>query len=173
MAEYTSRIAIDRPAGAVFGFVSEVANMPRFLPTVRRATAQGPGRVVMEGESHGHSYRADGWIEADAAARRLRWGSDGEHDYAGTLDVHQRGGSHSDVEVRLHLTAPGRDFPREAVQAELEEAMQRLKQTLENEAQPPASGPVSLDPDHRVRDDAETRDSRPFGHSATMNPGDL
>ena len=83
MAEYTDRIDVAAPADAVFGFVSDVANLPKYLPTMHDAHAQGPDRVAVDGEANGHHYHSDGWFKVDYAGRSMSWGSDGENDYSG------------------------------------------------------------------------------------------
>ncbi|MBV9735967.1 MAG: SRPBCC family protein [Acidisphaera sp.] len=87
MSDYTDSIDVHAPADAVFRFVSDVKNLPRYLPTVHQAKAQGGERVALDGEANGHPYHSDGWFKAEPDARRLRWGSDGENDYSGQLEV--------------------------------------------------------------------------------------
>ena len=87
MSDYTDSIDVHAPADAVFRFVSDVKNLPRYLPTVHQAHAEGRERVALDGVADGHPYHSDGWFKAEPDARRLRWGSDGENDYAGQLEV--------------------------------------------------------------------------------------
>ncbi len=87
MAEYTDRIDVAAPADAVFKFVSDIGNLPKYLPTVHGAHAQNGERVAVDGAANGHDYHSDGWFKVDESARTMTWGSDGENDYSGRMTV--------------------------------------------------------------------------------------
>ena len=103
MAEYTDRIDVAAPADAVFTFVSDIENLPKYLPTVHHAHPQTGERVEVDGEANGHPYHSDGWFKVDEAARTMTWGSDGENDYSGRMSV-TGDGSKSEVECSLKFT---------------------------------------------------------------------
>ncbi len=44
MAEYSDRIDVAAPADAVFAFISDIGNLPKYLPTVQGAHAHGADR---------------------------------------------------------------------------------------------------------------------------------
>ncbi len=106
MAEYTDRIDVAASADAVFAFVSDIENLPKYLPTVHHAHPQGNERVEVEGEANGHPYNSDGWFKVDQAARTMTWGSDGENDYSGKMKV-TGDGSRAQVECSLQVHAAG------------------------------------------------------------------
>ncbi len=87
MAEYTDHIDVAAPADAVFAFVSDIENLPKYLPTVQHAHPQSNERVEVEGKANGHPYNSDGYFKVDQAARTMTWGSDGENDYSGKMQV--------------------------------------------------------------------------------------
>lgn len=99
--EFDESMRIDAPATQVFDFVSKVQNLPKYLPTTRKATAEQGGRVRVQGEAEGHSYDADGYLRADREHMRLEWGADERH-YKGSLEVTPRG--KQAAEVRVHLS---------------------------------------------------------------------
>jgi uncharacterized membrane protein len=200
MAEHASRIGIDRPAGEVFAFLSDIGHMPDYLPTVHEASPQGEshegeGRVVVAGEANGRPYRSDGWLRLDRAAGRMEWGSDGENDYRGEMRVTPRGDRACEVEVHLHLT-PRPMLERQltaqtgnaeySVQEGVEAALASIKALCEGtggkratSAEGPRRGadeptgavePRSGGRQAHPDDDRLLRDSRPFGRSGTMNP---
>ena len=103
MAEYTDRIDVAAPADAVFDFVSDIENLPKYLPTVHHAHPQTGERVEVEGAANGHAYNSDGWFKVDEAARTMTWGSDGENDYSGRMSV-KGDGSKAQVECSLKFT---------------------------------------------------------------------
>ena len=56
MSEYESSLTVDAAPDAVFAYVSDVGNLPEYLPTTRHAEAQSEGRVRVQGEANGHRY---------------------------------------------------------------------------------------------------------------------
>ena len=103
MPDYTDSIDVTAPADAVFKFVSDVNNLPKYLPTVQGAKSQTGERVEVDGEANGHHYHSDGWFKVDAGAKTMTWGSDGENDYSGKMTV-SGDGSGSKVECSLRFT---------------------------------------------------------------------
>lgn len=96
---------------AVFGFVSDVRNLPRYLPTTHHAEPQGPDRVRVRGEAGGHTYDSDGYFRVDASEHRLEWGSDGENRYSGWLEIEEGQAGASEITVHLSF-APRPDLTR-------------------------------------------------------------
>ena len=92
MPEYTDRIDVSASPDAVFQFVSDINNLPKYLPTVHHAHPQTGERVEVEGEANGHAYASDGWFKTDAASKTMTWGSDGENDYSGRMQISGAGG---------------------------------------------------------------------------------
>jgi uncharacterized membrane protein len=105
MAEYEHSLRVEAQAVEVFGFVADVGNLPDYLPTVRRAEAQPGERVRVAGNASGHEYDSDGFFRVDDQRRRMEWGSDGENEYRGWLEVKEAdGGKSCDVTVHLSFT---------------------------------------------------------------------
>ena len=101
MAEYEHTIVVNASADTVFDYVSDVRNMPRYLPTTHQAESQGPDRVRVQGEVRGRAYDSDGWLRLDRTEHRMEWGSDGENQYSGWMEVEgDEGGS----AVTVHLS---------------------------------------------------------------------
>lgn len=92
MPEYTDRVTVAAAPDAVFHFVSDIKNLPRYLPTVSGAHPQPGERVAVDGKANGHPYSSDGWFKVDQAGRTMTWGSDGENDYSGKMSVVGEGG---------------------------------------------------------------------------------
>lgn len=169
MGEFTGKIRIDRPAAEVFAFLSDPTAMPRYLETVRHVEQQGPGRIAMEGEAHGHAYRDEGWIEVQPEARRMRWGSDRLKDYGGEMVVADAQGG---AEVSIHLSIVPEPKVAERMEREsgavdhamriaMERTLGAIKAACECSGDPAPDAPRSAD---------DLPDSRPFGSSATLNP---
>ena len=161
MGDYTGRITINRPAEEAFGFLADVANMPRYLPSVREARAEAPGRILLLGEAEGRAWQAEGWIEIDAQRRQMRWGSDSLVYYKGELQVTGEG-DRCQIELGLHLVPLPHVAQRMAQQAGSVEAglKQALERTMESIRQAVEGG------GQRAR---AQPGSRLFGRSPTMN----
>lgn len=103
MPEYTDQIAVSASPDAVFRFVSNINNLPKYLPTVHEAHSQPNQRVEVDGKANGHAYSSEGWFKVDQSGRSMSWGSDGENDYSGKMTV-SGDGSGSKVECSLRFT---------------------------------------------------------------------
>lgn len=106
MPEYEQSLTVHAAPDAVFDFIADVHNMPKYLPTVKHAEPEEGERVHMEGDAKGHHYDSDGHLHADHAALRLEWGSDGEHAYSGWMQVGDAGDGQSQVTVHLSFAPP-------------------------------------------------------------------
>lgn len=134
--EYQGTRTIQASPDEVFAFVSDVRNLPRYLPTTQRAEPQDGERV--EGEAQGHHYQADGHFHQDPQNRRLEWGSDGEINYSGTLEVRPGGDSASEVRVHLRFEpdpqrAPNQDMPGQAPSDnQIQEGIDKALESIQN-----------------------------------------
>jgi uncharacterized membrane protein len=115
MSEFEEAIHIEAPAEEVFDFVSDVQNLPKYLPTVRRAAPQLGDRVEVEGTAAGRHYLSDGDFRVDHGKRCMQWGSDGENQYRGWMVV---GGRNGTCEVKVHLSFTPRPDQAAAYEAQ-------------------------------------------------------
>ena len=74
MPGFSAQIAINAASAEVFAFVSRIANMPRFLPTLEKATRTGD-RVRLKGAANGRRYVVEGNLHVDDGALLMSWGS--------------------------------------------------------------------------------------------------
>ncbi len=102
--EFEESTTVEAAAERVYDFVSDVRNLPKYLPTTESAEPQQGERVRVQGEVEGHEYDSDGYFRKDESAHRLEWGAD-EHYYSGWLEVEGQGDT---SEVTVHLTFKGR-----------------------------------------------------------------
>jgi uncharacterized protein YndB with AHSA1/START domain len=122
--EYEQSQAIDAPPGEVFAWLSDVGNLPKYLPPVVDSSVEGPSaegvpgrriRTTLEypGEGRG-TFDAVGYLGVDERERRMEWGAEEGRDYSGWLAVanHGEGGS----EVVVHLS-----FGERSVRPDIEE----------------------------------------------------
>jgi len=141
MPDYTDSIDVTASADAVFKFVSDVNNLPKYLPTVHGAKPQNGERVEVDGEANGHPYHSDGWFKVEESAKSMTWGSDGENDYSGIMKV-SGDGSKAKVECTLRFSPKpeikesmdkNQGGPSAAVTDGLHASLQSIKQICEGE----------------------------------------
>jgi hypothetical protein len=109
MPEYQSSLVIKATPANIEDFISQVDNLPKYLPTTRKASSSAGenDNVRVQGQAHGHSYVAEGHFHFDEAKHRMEWSSDDVEKYSGWLQVSPLdGGSSSNVVVHLKFDTP-------------------------------------------------------------------
>ena len=122
MADYERSMSIGAPPEEVFAWLTDVGNLPGYLPPVTDASIEGPSAEGTPGQKvrialefpNGSSFDAEGYLATDERERRMEWGAEAERDYLGWLTVgnHGEGGS----EVIVHLS-----FGERSVEGEIQE----------------------------------------------------
>jgi len=110
ITDFEQSISVNASADDIFEFLADVKNVPQYLPTVKSAQRQQsdtvPGaqsdRIRTQGEVGNHSYDVDGHFRVMKEARHLKWGSDGENEYSGWMEVQPDGEARSQVFVHIH-----------------------------------------------------------------------
>jgi uncharacterized protein YndB with AHSA1/START domain len=112
--EHTEHIAA--PPDAVYAAISDVSNLPRFVPQMTAARSAGDDRVEVDARYHGREQHGEAEFHADDAQRRIEWSSpsgyrgwmavaaDGEGSRL-TLFLNTLHGSESDHDVAATLDA--------------------------------------------------------------------
>lgn len=131
---------IDAPADQVFAWVSQVGNLPQYLPPVTSAQSTGGDgiRIHVEIPNQGGAD-GEGYFRANRQARRMEWGATMGRDYSGTLTVAPMGDTQSEVTVEVNFgphsvepeaqahAAPGRDPMQESLAATLESVRRQIE----------------------------------------------
>jgi uncharacterized protein YndB with AHSA1/START domain len=148
--EYQQSQPIDAPPEEVFAWLSDVGNLPEYLPPVVASSAEGPSvesvpgqriRATLEypGEER-RTFDAEGYLAVDERERRMEWGAEAGRDYSGWLTVANRGEGGSEVVVHLSFgersvepemqeRAPeGRDPLAEGISATLESIRRQIEE---------------------------------------------
>jgi uncharacterized membrane protein len=162
MAEYQQTQTIDAPAGDVFAWLSDVGNLPKYLPPVTGASIEGPSAEGAPGQRlratleypDGGSFDSEGYFSVDEGARRMEWGAEVQRDYSGWLTVAEADGNRSEVTVHLSFgprsaepeiqeAAPeGQDPLEEGISATLESIRRQIEEGT-GKVQPPPPPPGS------------------------------
>jgi uncharacterized membrane protein len=71
--EHTEHVAA--PPDAVYAAISEVSNLPRFVPQLTAVRAAHEGRVEVDARYEGREQHGEASFTADDGARRIEWGA--------------------------------------------------------------------------------------------------
>lgn len=157
--EYEKRMPIMQPPEEVFAWLSDVSNLPHYLPPIKEARTAGPAeagapgeKIRLEGEIPDRGeFESEGYLSVDESGRRLEWGAEVSRDYSGWLVVEDREDGTSEVTVHLSFgertvegeiqedSSPGRDSLQESLAATLESIRSQLEEGKGKEPQPPQS----------------------------------
>jgi uncharacterized protein YndB with AHSA1/START domain len=69
--EHTEHVAA--PPEAVYAAISDVSNLPRFVPQMTAARPVGDDRVAIDARYEGHEQHGEASFHADDAERRIEW----------------------------------------------------------------------------------------------------
>ena len=72
--EHTEHVAAS--PDAVYTAISDVSNLPRFVPQMTGARSSGNGTVEVDARYGGHEQHGEARFSADERERRIEWGSD-------------------------------------------------------------------------------------------------
>lgn len=163
MAEYEQSQTVEAPPEEVFAWLTDVGNLPKYLPPVTDASVEGPSgegspgvriRTTLEypGEGGG-TFDAEGYLAVDEGERRMEWGAEGGRDYSGWLTVGNHGEGGSEVVVHLSFgersaegeiqgqSGEGRDPLEGGISATLESIRRQIEEGAGKvEAPPPPEG---------------------------------
>ncbi|MGF1473594.1 MAG: SRPBCC family protein [Rubrobacteraceae bacterium] len=156
MQEYEKTKQIQAPAGAVFAWLSDVSNLPHYLPPVKDAALTEPSSASVPGERkvwmkveipNRYETEGEGYFAVQEDARRMEWGAEWGRDYSGWLTVDEAGRAESTVTVHLSFgprsaeeeeeSGGDRDPFEEGVEATLESIRRQIEEGA-GKVEPPA-----------------------------------
>jgi uncharacterized membrane protein len=129
MADFKASVTVHAAEGALFDYLADVANLPRYFVRMTSATP-GDGEEVHTAARlpDGQEVAGDAWFRTDPAAGRIEWGSEGPNSYHGSLEITDAAGN-ADVELRVHTTRVA-DGDSE-VQQGVDETLANIKRLVE------------------------------------------
>jgi uncharacterized membrane protein len=140
MQEFERSTTINAAPDQVFAFVSDLNNLPQFLPTVQRVTQESENRIRIQGQAPGEQYNETGFFYADTQNQRMEWGSDGDSGYQGWLQVLQTGSQACEVTVHLSFDPQSESLQKmdqrmgdrqQAINDGIEKTLQSIKNLCE------------------------------------------
>lgn len=130
-SDYESSLTINAPVEQVYSFVSDIKNMPKYMPTTKCAEKAGEERVRVQGKGEGFTYDTEGYLKRNENEDCLEWGSD-EDSYRGWMKVEKFDDNAS--KVTIHLKFKGHEYdsiPCEHVTQGLHAGLESIKNELE------------------------------------------
>ncbi len=129
MADFTGITQVSVPTDALFDYLSDVGNLPKYFSRMTSARpGEGPEVTTTAKMPDGTEVQGDAWCRVNKTAQRIEWGSQGQSEYSGYLDVTPSGDG-SQVEVHLHTTRV--DEGDREVQDGVTETLDNIKQQSE------------------------------------------
>lgn len=129
MGDFTGSVTVEASSEAVFRYLSNVDNLPRYFSRMTSAE-RGSGEEVKTTAAlpDGRVVSGDAWFRVNEDARRIEWGSEGPSNYAGHLDVT---GSDTSVQVEVHLHTTRADDDNAEVKNGITETLRNIKRVVE------------------------------------------
>ncbi|HEY0719168.1 MAG TPA: SRPBCC family protein [Streptosporangiaceae bacterium] len=137
MGDYQHSVEVRAPAGQLFGYLSDVRNLPHYFTAMTSADPGGGQSVHVTATLHGTTREGEAWFTVDQQRQHLEWGSEGPSDYRGQLDV-TGDATTSSVTVSLHTER--HDSPE--IDQGITDTLAAVKRLVEAGPAPgPTSGP--------------------------------
>jgi hypothetical protein len=87
MGDYSGSTEVGAAAGQLFGYLSDIKNLPRYFTAMTSAEPAGQDAVRVAADLNGTTREGEAWFRVDRERRHLEWGSEGPNDSHGSLDV--------------------------------------------------------------------------------------
>jgi hypothetical protein len=87
MGDYSGSADVGAPASQLFGYLSDISNLPCYFTAMTSAEPAGQDAVHVVADVDGVTREGDAWFRVDRERRHLEWGSEGPDSYHGYLDV--------------------------------------------------------------------------------------
>ncbi|PRH77816.1 SRPBCC family protein [Streptomyces solincola] len=134
MGDYDNSITVAVPPARLFAYLSDVKNLPHYMPRLTSARPEGGDRVTVTAhidppDAPEQDVTSEAWIRVVEEGKSLEWGAPGPHDYHGRLHVapgDSDGSSRLSVELHTESTEGGQ------VDHGLEEALEGIKHAVES-----------------------------------------
>ena len=133
MGDYQRSIEVSAPAEQLFGYLSDVRNLPRYFSAMTSAEPAGGESVAVSATVNGTDERGEAWLRVDRRQQRLEWGSEGPGNYHGRLVV-AGDATTSSVTVFIHTE----DVDSATVSLGLDDTLAAVKRLVERGPAPGA-----------------------------------
>ncbi|WP_040159236.1 SRPBCC family protein [Mobilicoccus massiliensis] len=132
MAEYVESVDIDTDPQALFDYLADVGNLPRYMPRLQRAEEVGDGAVEVTATprlADGTRVEVTGtaWTRVDSPGHTFSWGAvGGRHGYRGSFEIERYDGG-----ARLTVSIVSERADAESVRGGLRDVLGSIKRLTE------------------------------------------
>ena len=129
MSDYDGSTTVAAPPDALFAYLSDVENLPGYFARMKEAHRTSGDEVHTQAQMpDGQSVEGDAWFRVDQGKQHISWGSEGESDYSGYLDVSADGDG---SKVVVHIHSP--HVQSDQVQTGVDETLAAIKEKVEGQ----------------------------------------
>lgn len=129
MGDFTGSITLDESTQALFEYLCDVRNLPRYFSRMVSAEQAGKDEIKTTAElPDGRKVSGEAWFKVSRDAKRIEWGSEGPSNYSGQLEVSEYD-SGCLVEVKLHTTRV--ESGDAEVQSGVDDTLRTIKRLVE------------------------------------------
>jgi uncharacterized membrane protein len=141
MVDYEHSIMVKAPADDVFAFVSNLNNIPRYLPQLQGCVTRSRNRMgasESDAPARLESLETDAWFHVDPTDYFIEWSAGSDCNYSGWLEITDMG---ERCELTVHLTtlpdrhavAPASETASSDMDNGIRSALQTVKRLMERE----------------------------------------
>ncbi|SDQ17062.1 SRPBCC family protein [Actinopolyspora saharensis] len=134
MGDYQHSATVRTDAASLFEYLADVNRLPDYFEGMVSVESTGQYTVHTVAQVEGQRREGEAWLEIDTSSRSMRWGTEGDNQYHGELEVAEAGDGQSTVTVSLHTERA--DGP--GVRAGLEQTLANIKRQIEGRSTNPA-----------------------------------
>lgn len=138
MPDFSRTSTISASPDALFDFLSDVHNLPRYFSRMTSAEPAEGEAVHTTASVNGQDVEGEAWFRVSSSDRTLQWGSEGPSNYSGRLSVAEAGPSSSNLTVSLHTERVQDDSDGE-IASGLEETLANVQRLVEQAPDAPSS----------------------------------
>lgn len=103
MGDYQRAANVKASPDALFNYLADIRNLPKYFNRMTSANASDPDEVHVTADVHGKQVEGVAKFHVDHAAKKLHWSSEGPNNYHGELSVTGQGDT-SEVNVTIHTS---------------------------------------------------------------------
>lgn len=127
MPDYQRSAKVKASADALFDYLSDIRNLPKYFDRMTSARSAGPDEIYSTANVNGKEVEGKAKFHVDTTAKKLQWSSEGENDYHGELEVTGDGNA-SEVAVKLHTKNTHKQRIEEGLQKTLDNIVRLVEE---------------------------------------------
>lgn len=133
MGDYEKSTTVNVEPQLLFSYLSDVQNLPHFLPQLTSVTSAGDDRIrvtahINPPDGPERDVEGEAWVSVKQEGKTLAWGAPGPNDYRGELDV-DPGDDQGTSRLTVRLHTERKEGP--SIDSGLEETLVGIKTAAE------------------------------------------